>query len=346
MKHQKLLAAAAALALLCGCGSAAPDAAETPAPTAQQTAAPAQTDGYTDATFADPDAKVTLILNGAKIDCTVAPGVVFYSVYECDNAWETRESYSAAVDTGAAQKKARKTDGAFYSYVSMNVTGGAEGSGVLNITSTFEGLDTELHLTVNGGSLHILAGLGSEGDGIDSNGYVVINGGTVVALGASMDWAESDGSENAGQAAVNLSFSQRQSADEAIVITDTDGKVVFAYDPDKDEVAGATRAGIPARFCPCPVSPSAANIISTSAATSRARRSPASMTPIASRASRRTPSSSAGPARARSAASAEVPAASAEAAGGSTPAAAMAALTRMAGTPPVRARSCLASAKK
>ena len=262
MKHQKLLAAAAALALLCGCGSAAPDAAETPAPTAQQTAAPAQTDGYTDATFADPDAKVTLILNGAKIDCTVAPGVVFYSVYECDNAWETRESYGAAVDTGAAQKKARKTDGAFYSYVSMNVTGGAEGSGVLNITSTFEGLDTELHLTVNGGSLHILAGLGSEGDGIDSNGYVVINGGTVVALaspmadsgldsdcgtyvnggtvvalGASMDWAESDGSENAGQAAVNLSFSQRQSADEAIVITDTDGKVVFAYDPDKDEVA-------------------------------------------------------------------------------------------------------------
>ena len=119
----------------------------------------------------------------------------------------------------------------------MNVTGGAEGSGVLNITSTFEGLDTELHLTVNGGSLHILAGLGSEGDGIDSNGYVVINGGTVVALGASMDWAESDGSKNAGQAAVNLSFSQRQSADEAIVITDTDGKVVFAYDPDKDEVA-------------------------------------------------------------------------------------------------------------
>ncbi len=486
MKHQKLLAAAAALALLCGCGSAAPDAAETPTPTAQQTAAPVQTDDYADAhtltlrseqsadgtwthaaeldgaaleefdyvwhadpsaahdavknspaeyytgtepetdaaayiahdvyyypeldtsgfqkqrydgetewvyyytaegytdyifstlpvqgsavpeqmmhaeseayenavlhltepgtyvvsgtwhgqlwidlgdtdeTFADPDAKVTLILNGAEIDCTVAPGVVFYSVYECDNAWETRESYGADADTadaganviladgtensvsganiyrmlktrfksddavagtGAAQKKMRKTDGAFYSYVSMNVTGGAEGSGVLNITSTFEGLDTELHLTVNGGninifaqddginvnedgvsvltvnggSLHILAGLGSEGDGIDSNGYVVINGGTVVslaspmadsgldsdcgtyvnggtvvALGAAMDWAESNGSENAGQAAVNLSFSQRQSADEAIVVTDADGAVVFAYDPDKDEVA-------------------------------------------------------------------------------------------------------------
>lgn len=180
---------------------------------------------------------MTLILNGAKIDCTVAPGVVFYSVYECDSAWETRESYGAAVDTGAAQKKARKTDGAFYSYVSMNVTGGAEGSGVLNITSTFEGLDTELHLTVNGGNINIF----SQDDGINVNedgvSVLTVNGGTVVALGASMDWAESDGSENAGQAAVNLSFSQRQSADEAIVITDTDGKVVFAYDPDKDEVA-------------------------------------------------------------------------------------------------------------
>lgn len=138
--------------------------------------------------------------------------------------------------------------------------------GNINIFSQNDGINVNENgvsvLTVNGGSLHILAGLGSEGDGIDSNGYVVINGGTVVslaspmadsgldsdcgtyvnggtvvALGASMDWAESDGSENAGQAAVNLSFSQRQSTDEAIVITDTDGKVVFAYDPDKDEVA-------------------------------------------------------------------------------------------------------------
>ena len=120
---------------------------------------------------------MTLILNGAKIDCTVAPGVVFYSVYECDNAWETRKSDDAVAGTGAAQKKARKTDGAFYSYVSMNVTGGAEGSGVLNITSTFEGLDTELHLTVNGGNINIF----SQDDGINVNedgvSVLTVNGG-------------------------------------------------------------------------------------------------------------------------------------------------------------------------
>lgn len=270
--------------------------------------------------FDDPSQKVTLILNGADIACTVAPGVVFASVYECDNAWEDRSTYSQTVDTrdaGAnvviadgtvnhvsgtnvfrilktkykdenstdpypAQKKRLKTDGAFYSYQSMNINGS---TGTLNITAGYEGLNTELHLTVNGGNvnifsqddginvneddvsvvsinggcLHICSGLGAEGDGIDSNGYLVINGGTVisaasqgadagldsdrgsfvnggtvVSLGASMDWATADSA--ATQAVVNLRFSQSQNGSDAIIITDNTGKVVFAYDPDKDEV--------------------------------------------------------------------------------------------------------------
>ncbi len=278
--------------------------------------------GDEDDVYADPTQKVTLILNGVDITCSVAPGVVFYSVYECDHAWEEAESYNQNVDTsdaGAnvilaegtvnnvtgtnifrilktkfkdenatdaypAQKKSWKIDGAFYSYQSMNISG----EGTLNITAGFEGLDTEHHLTlnggnvniysqddgmnvnedgvsvitVNGGNLHICAGLGAEGDGIDSNGFLVVNGGTVitmanpgadsgldsdcgsfvnggtvVALGATMDWAETDATSNSTQPVLNLRFGASQSADEAIVITDTEGKVVFAYDPDKDEVA-------------------------------------------------------------------------------------------------------------
>ena len=106
------------------------------------------------------------------------------------------------------QKKNWKVDGTFYSFRSMNIDGGEIGDGVLNITAGFEGLDTELHLTingghvnvfaqddginvnedgvsvltVNGGNLHILSGLGAEGDGVDSNGYLVINGGTVISM--------------------------------------------------------------------------------------------------------------------------------------------------------------------
>lgn len=203
--------------------------------------------GDKDDTFTDENAKVTLILNGVNINCSVAPGVVFYSAYECDNAWEDSDSHSQDVNTDNAgvtvviadgtkntvdgtnifrmlktkykdedsndpvklQKKMRKLDAAFYSYVSMNIEGGEEGTGILNVISGFEGLDSELHLSVNGGNIIINSqddginvnednvsvvffnggsvtlnpAQGAEGDGVDSNGYVVLNGGTVSVNG-------------------------------------------------------------------------------------------------------------------------------------------------------------------
>ena len=274
----------------------------------------------------DPDAVVTLIFNGADITCTVAPAVIFYKVYECNSEWVaaddagTTDSYqaSADVDTSDAganviiadgsvnnitgshvakvykdstdQDKKYKYDGAFYSKMSMNIDGGEDGDGVLNIIADNEGLDSEMHLTINGGiiniqsqddgintnedgvsvttinggTLHIEAGLGKEGDGVDSNGYLVVNGGVVisaakpqsdsgldsdfgsyvnggyvVSTGSTMDWAGSDSE----QVTMNLQFSSSQESDEAIIITDTDGNVVFAYDPDKDELAGSNNRG-------------------------------------------------------------------------------------------------------
>ncbi|MBR4074764.1 MAG: carbohydrate-binding domain-containing protein, partial [Firmicutes bacterium] len=114
-------------------------------------------------------------------------------------------------DTGE-EKKLHKYDAAFYSKMTMNVNGGDKGDGILNINASNEGLDSEMHLTINGGkiniasgndgintnednvsvttinggALHIVAGLGEEGDGIDSNGYLVINGGTVIAAAKPM----------------------------------------------------------------------------------------------------------------------------------------------------------------
>ena len=178
----------------------------------------------------DPEAVVTLILDGADITCTVAPAVIFYSVYECGSTDE--ETAAPTVDTAAAginvvladgsentftgshvariyeegtTDKLHKYDGAFYSKMSMNIGGESEGTGVLNIDGDNEGLDSELHLTINGGviniraqndgintnedgvsvttinggTLQINAGLGIEGDGIDSNGHLIINGGNV-----------------------------------------------------------------------------------------------------------------------------------------------------------------------
>ena len=184
--------------------------------------------------FTTPEAVVTLVLDNADITCEVAPAILFSNVYECDNEW-TAETAKSDVDTSAAGanlviadgsenningshvakifkdnadgKKLWKQDGAIYSYMSMNVGGGESGSGTLNLNADNEGLDTELHLTINGGNInifsdndgintnedgvsvttinggnvHILAGLGAEGDGIDSNGWLVINGGTVIS---------------------------------------------------------------------------------------------------------------------------------------------------------------------
>lgn len=201
----------------------------------------------------NPNAVVTLILNGVDITCTVAPAVIFYNVYECGS--DDEEKASAVVDTASAganvliadgtvntfngsyvariykpdsvelneagtevvdSKKLHKYDAAFYSKQSMNINGDAEGTGILKIKAENEGLDSELHLTINGGNIHIKSGNdgintnednvsvttvnggvleivvdGStgEGDGIDSNGWLVINGGTVIAsaCGFSMD---------------------------------------------------------------------------------------------------------------------------------------------------------------
>ena len=176
----------------------------------------------------DENAVVELILDNADITCTVAPAIVFMNVYECDGNW-SKDTAQPDVDTFAAganlilqgkntvsgsyvakifkdkdgEKKLWKQDGAIYSYMSMNVFG----PGALTLNAANEGMDTELHLTINGGDItilsgndgintnednvsvttinagtvHIVAGLGAEGDGIDSNGYLVINGGTVIS---------------------------------------------------------------------------------------------------------------------------------------------------------------------
>ncbi len=195
----------------------------------------------------DPEAKVTLILDNMDITCSVAPAVIFYNVYECGST--DTETASGIVDTTNAganviladgstntvngsyvariyksyelnedgtevidNKKLHKYDGAFYSKQSLNINGGAEGTGILHIHATNEGLDSELHLTINGGwitifsgndgintnednvsvttinggKLHIhVEGDTGEGDGIDSNGWLTINGGEIIAQACS-----------------------------------------------------------------------------------------------------------------------------------------------------------------
>lgn len=170
----------------------------------------------------DPNAVVELILDGMNVTCTVAPAVIFYNVYETESTStagavvtiadgsenQVNGSYVARIYQEGTTKKLHKYDGAFYSKMSMLIQGETAGSGRLSIDAENEGLDSELHLTINGGNilitsqddgintnedgvsvttinggyLFVNSGLGGEGDGIDSNGDLTINGGTVITL--------------------------------------------------------------------------------------------------------------------------------------------------------------------
>ena len=163
----------------------------------------------------DPNAVVTLVLDNLDITCTVAPAVIFYNVYESgqpDGPAGANVILAPGSTNRVVGSHTEEYDGALYSRMSMNIGG----EGLLRIEADNEGLDSELHLTIDGGEIFIesgndgintnadgvsvttvnggrlridVAGTTGEGDGIDSNGWLVINGGRVeaYACGSSMD---------------------------------------------------------------------------------------------------------------------------------------------------------------
>ena len=117
-------------------------------------------------------------------------------------------SHVAKIYKPGTTDKLHKYDAAIESMVTFNIYGE---DGVLNVNADNEGIETKMHLTINGGEINIRSaddalnagedGVsvitinegkvladsngGVEGDGIDSNGWLVINGGYVSAFGNS-----------------------------------------------------------------------------------------------------------------------------------------------------------------
>ncbi len=159
----------------------------------------------------DADDVVELILDGVSINCTVAPGIIFYNVYNEEDADKVSAGEAGAILTLAegsvntvagshvakiyktgTTKKLHKYDGAVYSKMSMVV----QGSGSLNIIADNEGLDAELHMAINGGNISIASqddGVNVNEDGVSkfimNDGYLFISAG----LGSEGDGVDSNG---------------------------------------------------------------------------------------------------------------------------------------------------------
>ena len=104
-------------------------------------------------------------------------------------------------------KKLHKYDGAFYSKMSMNVSGGEVGDGILTIQAENEGLDSELHLTINGGDIRITSG--------------------VIASGSMLD----EIAEDSAQTYAAFSFAQTQAGGETYSLKNESGETVLSCTP-------------------------------------------------------------------------------------------------------------------
>ncbi len=166
----------------------------------------------------NPEAKVTVILNGADITCEIAPAVIFYNVYECADAEKTDEAgakiiiadestnyingaYVAKIYQDGTDEKLHKYDGALYSKMSLVIAGGEKGNGNLYVTAENEGIGSEMHLTFNGGNINIAAnddGINANEDGVS---VITVNGGGIIVSGGF--GTEGDGIDSNGSIVIN-----------------------------------------------------------------------------------------------------------------------------------------------
>ena len=164
--------------------------------------------------------QIVLVLNGVNIKSNTH-GIIILKAPEIDqtNPLNT-SSFSVNLDNVGAKiiiadgsentvnaGKGGQYDGAIHSCVSFLIGGETKGDGVLNVVGSGEGVETDMHLFINGGIIRIVGnddaisannenksivyvksgklfingGLGQEGDGIDSNGWIIVDGGEIVS---------------------------------------------------------------------------------------------------------------------------------------------------------------------
>lgn len=218
----------------------------------------------------DDDEEVNLILNNVDLTCKTAPAIIIYNALDEEKAGTAGVTITLADNStntitgshipknstytvnGESKSYSAKYDAAISSEVSLII----DGNGTLIVDSDNEGLETKMHLTINGGNIQInseddainasednvsvitindgtvyanVKSDAKEGDGIDSNGYIYINGGTVIGTGNMVD----EISEDSSQKFIFLQFNNQISAGTLLTITDSNDSPITAYKTSK-----------------------------------------------------------------------------------------------------------------
>jgi len=223
---------------------------------------------------ADSSDEIVLVLNGVDISCSAAPAVLVQSAFDPEEGNQSGVTLTLA--EGSTNRingsHSEDNDGALSSNVSLLI----DGDGTLEVTADMEGIETAMHLTINGGYITIVSAedainanedgvsiitinggtiyadpsAGTDGDGLDSNGYIIINGGVVYGFAS----GENGGIDSDLGTIINggtvfatgkmidggSSSSGQASVDLSFAGTLAQGSLVYVLDPSGEPVVAFT----------------------------------------------------------------------------------------------------------
>ena len=157
-------------------------------------------------------------IEGANI--TIAGGI--HSVTAADDGLNAAGGSDGSSVNGRPGQNPFSADSSYFLLIS---------GGYLIVNASGDGLDSNGTLEVTGGTVFVSGPTNSGNGALDCNGTAKISGGIVVAAG-SMGMAETFGSSSS-QCSIMYNLSSVQKAGTAVTLTDSSGKVLVSYAPEK-----------------------------------------------------------------------------------------------------------------